>query len=190
MISHIPLKDITKSDLDTLAEIKEGRHIEYKQALPSDKSEKRDFLADVSAFANADGGDILFGVHDKRANGQSTGQPDFVGLSGLNVDQEILKLQNSIRDGLEPPLRVEIREVPGFDKGPILVVRVPQSWNSPHMIKSTPSFYVRNNNGNNPLGVQEIREVFLRSETIEKRMREFRDERLGRILSGDVNFGA
>src|SRR6185295_15061478 len=132
----------------------------------SDKSEKRDLLADISAFANADGGDILFGVREKIEDGKNTGLPEaFLGLRGANIDQEILRLQNLIRDGLEPSLQVEMRAVPGFEQGPVLVVRVPQSWNSPHMIKSSPCFYVRSNNGNNPLGVQEIRQVFLLSQT-------------------------
>lgn len=180
------LKDIEKPDLENLVawEVAEGSDLDYKLKLPTDR---RDFLVDVSSFANASGGDLVYGVREKRDdNSKNSGLPEaFLGLPRVNLDQEMLKLQSWIREGLEPALQVEMRAVPGFEQGSVLVVRVPQSWNSPHMIKASPSFYVRSNNGNNPLGTQEIRQAFLLSQTIEGRMRAFRDERLARILSDE-----
>lgn len=38
-------------------------HLDYKRDLPGDKdAEKKEFLADVTSFANAGGGDIVFGI--------------------------------------------------------------------------------------------------------------------------------
>ena len=47
---------IDKDDIDSLVtnQVKEGRTIEYKATLPGVKdAEKKEFLADVSSFANA-----------------------------------------------------------------------------------------------------------------------------------------
>ena len=59
--------EITKADIDALVAngVAEGRTLDYKRTLPGGKDdEKREFLADVSSFANAAGGDIIFGVEE------------------------------------------------------------------------------------------------------------------------------
>jgi len=57
--------DIKKSDIDALLAtgVAEGRTIEYKLTLPGNTDQdKKEFLADISSFANAAGGDLLYGV--------------------------------------------------------------------------------------------------------------------------------
>jgi predicted HTH transcriptional regulator len=58
----------TSDDLDALmqAKVQENRFIEYKRDLPSNKEAVIKFLADVSAFANASGGTILYGIVEDR----------------------------------------------------------------------------------------------------------------------------
>jgi predicted HTH transcriptional regulator len=63
-----PFDQINHADIiDLLSNlVQEGRTIEYKEDLNfQDNSEKKEFLADVSSFANAGGGDIVFGVREK-----------------------------------------------------------------------------------------------------------------------------
>ena len=55
--------DITKTDIDFLVANKIGeiKTLEYKGKLPSSQdSDKKEFLADVTSFANASGGDIVY----------------------------------------------------------------------------------------------------------------------------------
>ena len=62
-------EDITKADIDALVAnaVAEGRTIEYKRELPGNSDEdKREFLADVSSFANGAGGDIIYGVEEDK----------------------------------------------------------------------------------------------------------------------------
>ena len=64
-----PLEQITIEDLETLVEnsVPESRTIEYKQCFPSNKdSDKKEFLADVSSFANTIGGILIFGITEKK----------------------------------------------------------------------------------------------------------------------------
>ncbi len=59
-----PLNEIAEADIQQLkaSGVEEGKTIEYKRDLPGTKDEdKRELLADVSSFANTEGGDIIYG---------------------------------------------------------------------------------------------------------------------------------
>jgi predicted HTH transcriptional regulator len=61
------LSEITKPDIEALitAKIEERRTLDYKDVLPGNSDEqKKEFLYDVSSFANAAGGDLIFGLTD------------------------------------------------------------------------------------------------------------------------------
>jgi predicted HTH transcriptional regulator len=80
------LKLITKTDLDALYNggIKEGIRLEYKASPAIDKrddNKKIELARDVSAFANADGGQIIYGMVEKDHGGARRG-PGSEGLSG------------------------------------------------------------------------------------------------------------
>jgi succinylglutamate desuccinylase len=64
------LKLQTKAELEALhtGNVKEGLHLEYKASDAIDKkddSKKIEMARDVSAFANADGGQIVYGMTEK-----------------------------------------------------------------------------------------------------------------------------
>jgi predicted HTH transcriptional regulator len=47
--------------------IREDRSLEYKQQMPgSSDGDKKEFLADVSSFANASGGFLVFGMNENQ----------------------------------------------------------------------------------------------------------------------------
>src|SRR5208282_6134552 len=96
---------ITKADIDSLVvnAVAERRTIEYKQQLPGNgDEEKREFLADVSSFANAAGGDIIYGITEQRDEKDTpTGIPEKAeGLANVNADAEKLHLEEIIRSGI------------------------------------------------------------------------------------------
>ena len=71
----------------------EDQGIDYKEELPDLDGKKPDdarkkLLADVAAFANAGGGDILFGVEEGRADGKPNGIP--VSLPGIEAPTPML----------------------------------------------------------------------------------------------------
>ena len=179
--------DITKADIDALLTtgVAEGRTIEYKLTLPgtTDK-DKKEFLADISSFANAAGGDLLYGVSAQK--GIPTAIP---GLEISNADAEIQRLDSMIQTGIDPRIPgVRIKAVGGFPQGPVLLVRIPQSWTSPHMVtfKGTSRFHTRNSAGKYPMDVTEIRAAFLMAEAVPERIRRFRDDRLSKIVAGET----
>lgn len=189
---NVPLKQIDKAVIEALVanEVRESRTLDYKETFPGGKdAERKEFLADVSAMANAAGGDMVFGIAERREDGKPTGIPESVpGLREVNLDAEKLRLENIIRDGIDPRIGgLQLWPVDGFDNGPVLVLRIPKSYLAPHMIKTGDSrFYSRNSAGKYPLDVTEIRSAFALSETMPEKIRRFRDERIGRIVGDET----
>ena len=156
---------ITKADIEALVAnaVAEGRAIEYKQQLPGNgDKDKKEFLADVSSFANAGGGDIIFGVVEKRdGDNKPTDLPEKAeGLAGINAGAEMNRLDAIIQSGIEPRIPgCRIRSIDGFASGPVLVIRIPKSWAAPHMVtfKNLSRFFTRTSAGKQQLDVGEIR---------------------------------
>ncbi len=180
---------ITEEDLQALVDnsVVERKTLEYKQALPSNSdSDKKEFLADVSSFANASGGDLIYGI----TSDKKTGTPKSVdGLSIENADQEILRLENMIRDGIGPRIAsITTKSISLSNSGDALLIRIPKSWNSPHRVtfKGHDKFYSRSSNGKYPLDVGELRIAFNLSETITERIRNFRQDRISKIFANET----
>jgi len=181
-----PFSDILQADIEALVEnkVREGRSIEYKACLPHrSDSDKKELLADVSSFANAGGGDLLYGVS------ATDGIPkEITGLEG-NMDSVLLHLENLIRSGLDPRISgIQIRSIGEYVKGPVILIRIPRRWAAPHMVKLGKSsrFFIRNSAGKHQMDISEIRAAFSLSEVLPEKMKRFRDERLGRIITDET----
>jgi hypothetical protein len=186
-LSNKPLDSIEESDLQALVDnkVSEGKTIEYKESLPlNDYESKKDFLADVSSFANAAGGHLIYGIKEE------SGEPiELCGLQNNNADDEILRLENLIRDSIEPRIPgVSMRAVPLQTVGVAIIIRIPKSWALPHVVRFQKHwrFYSRNSAGKYPLDVSELRAAFALSETTAERVRNFRAERLSMIVAGET----
>jgi hypothetical protein len=178
--------------------IVEGHHLDYKETFPFGRgpSDDSDFLTDVVAFANADGGDIIYGIEEQKGPGWPKAIP---GIANFLEDDARKRLQSLVAAHVEPPLAFRLRVISGsFSKGPVVVVRVSRSWIGPHMISRVPrqsndkeklkvtSFHVRRNAGNDIMRHDDIRRAFLGSQELPERMRRFRDQRLLRLLAGEA----
>lgn len=191
MIFSLPLDQVNADRLEALRTdgIREGRHLEYKETLPgTSDDEKKEFLADATSFANAAGGDLIYGVRGHRDSaGKPTGEIEaVVGLPDLNLDAEQLRLENMIRDGVAPRMSpLTFHPIPRGTAPPCLLVRIPRGWAGLHIItyKNWSRFYSRNSGGKYQLDVHEIRAGFLAAETAYDRIRRLRTERVARALA-------
>lgn len=184
-----PIDDIDVKDIQDLIEngVMEGKTIEYKQDLTLiTDNDKKEFLYDVSSFANASGGDLIFGITENR----TTGLPEAIkGVLVSNLDEEQRKIESLIRDSIQPRLAgVEIRYFNVSDGRIVLLIRIAKGWNAPHQVtfKGADKFYTRAANGKYKLDVFELRNAFLLSETVAERIRKFREEKIAQILSGET----
>jgi len=179
---------IKKDDIEALItdKVLESKSLEYKQGLPGNSdNDKKEFLADVSSFGNASGGDIIYGVKtDQKTRSPEEVQP----ISGIPADPAKLRLEEMIRNGIEPRLRVQIKEIGGWGAEFVILIRINKSFSSPHMVtfKGASRFYSRNSAGKYQLDVNEIRTAFLASESQAERIKQFREDRLGKILADET----
>ncbi len=187
-----PLDQIKEEDIKNLIVncAREQRTIEYKEGLPGGSDEdKREFLADVSSFANASGGDLIYGIKEKRdASGATTGEPESIKPLTVNPDTETRRLEQIIQAGIEPRMPgVHVLFASLSAGGHIAVIRIPKSWAGLHMVtfKNLSRFFSRNSGGKYQLDVSEIRTGFVAAESGLDRIRRFRLERVAKILSNE-----
>lgn len=185
-LTHIPLAQVDERELRRLIDAKaaEARDIEYKR--------------DTYGLGDAD-----------HANGSPTcppsptcwwrphyrhrgerWRPDGARASDLtvDVDQEILRLEQISRSNLEPRIaHPDFKRVPIATGGEVLVVRIPRSFNPPHRIvrtgKGQNRFWARSSDGKYEPNVDELRALFTLAPQLTERIRDFRAERLAKIVT-------
>ena len=156
-------------------EVAEGRTIDYKRELPgTSDNDRKEFLADVSSFANTSGGDLVFGVDEAQ------GLPvEITGLKISDLDMETRRLESIVGSGLDPRIRYAVKIVTCANGPKVLIFRVERSWSGPHRVvfKGHDKFYGRNSAGKYPLDVDELRTAFTLASTVTERIRAFRADR-------------
>jgi hypothetical protein len=192
-IHHLPLAQVTAAVLEELRvnTVVESRMLDYKETLPGESDmDKRELLADVTAFANSAGGDLIYGVKERRKDGKATGEPaEVVGLPSVVLDQEQLRLDATLRTGMDPRIPgLMLHAVPRGADPPCLVIRVPRSPHGIHMVtyKGSSRFYARGTNGRYEMDWGQIRGGFLQAAEAHERVRRFREERVLRLLAGET----
>ncbi|AFV02726.1 hypothetical protein UNSWDHB_4 [Dehalobacter sp. UNSWDHB] len=178
---------ITLEDIENLItnEVCECRNLEYKLELPDSGDKKRELLYDISAMANAGGGDIIFGIRE------DSGKPIAIeGIQTQNADSIILSFENSIRDCISPRIiGLAVRSLKVSEGQYIFMFRIPRTLNFPHMVTmgGTQRFFTRNSAGKYPMDVTEIRAAFLTGTSFIEQAKSWRMDRLNRLL---LNKGA
>ena len=150
--------------------VPESRTLEYKRDLPGGANEdKKEFLADVTAFANTIGGDLIYGVDE--AGGIASAAD---GVVVEDKDAAQLRLEQLLRDGVEPRLAsVRMHWVALSSGAKVLIVRVGQSLSGPHRIKFQGSgrFVARGGAGKYDMDTHQLRDAFSASEALPDRLR-------------------
>ena len=183
------VNEITEDDLQELIDnsVSEKKTLEYKQSLPGNSdADRKEFLADISSFSNASGGDLIFGITEDREKGIPK---KLEGLIVENADQVITRLENMIRDGIKPRISgIVIQTIKVLKTKVALLIRIPRSWNSPHRVtfKGHEKFYTRSTTGKYPMDVTELRIAFNLSETITERIKKFREDRISKIFTNET----
>ena len=160
---------ITAEDIESFISqkppLEENPNLDYKSI--SAKPMNFDELAkDVSAFANSEGGLLIFGVSEKGEVDQKTkktiriypesitwGEPS---LRKETIDQHLVgKIHPPIEDSRVIPIRKSEQ-----DPSVIFLIDVPKSNNAPHMATPYNKYYKRYNFDNLPMGHYEIQNLF------------------------------
>jgi hypothetical protein len=171
-----PIDEVTASDLDHLVTVaaRETGELEFKGTLPfapirgqpatTDRwIEKGDrigdyardqVLAELVAFANADGGTLVLGLHETKDEPRRAER-----LEALPNCEELAKrFLDVAEDVIEPRLpTIRIRAVVASDNGHgYVLMRVGKSLAGPHRLTTTREFYVRRGERAARMNVREI----------------------------------
>jgi hypothetical protein len=175
------LDAVTLADLKALIEAgaRETAELEFKGALPfqaqRNQPEKTDrwiekgdrvgdyardeILAEIVAFANADGGTLVLGLHETKTEPRIAER-----LEPLpNCEGLAQRLFDATEDIIEPRLAaISVRAVPADDRGSgYILMRVGKSLSGPHRLTTTREFYIRRGEKTARMGVREIKDLTL-----------------------------
>ena len=137
----------------------ESVNLDFKSSGSLNKSERKkiEITKDVSAFANSDGGIIIYGI--KESNHVAD---EFSFIDGDEFTKEWLEqvissgIQQKIENLMIYPLRKD-----GEIKKTVYVIEIPESVSSPHMAKDK-RFYKRYNFESVPMEEYEVRRLFFK----------------------------
>ncbi|ACB95926.1 putative transcriptional regulator [Beijerinckia indica subsp. indica ATCC 9039] len=179
------LDKVTEADLNNLIStcVPESPTIDYKRdTYGNSEGDKREFLADVSSFANTIGGDIVIGIDE--AGGLPTAVKPLTG----DIDAEVRRLESIALSGIEPRLtNLRIRSVP-VAGGHAIIVRVPRSFVPPHRViaQNSNRFYARAGTKKYEPNVEQLRHLFTDAPHVLERIRSFQADRLVKITVGET----
>jgi len=179
--------DFDRVDADGLLAIcaeqwQEGPLLDFKRELPSkDDRGRHEFMKDVCALANAEGGDLIYGIED--ANGIAKA---IVPIITEASDAAIRRLGQILDAGVEPRIQgLRFRAVRVEGDSYALLVRVPGSFDGPHRfaVNNACRFVVRSGTHVSDLTYEQLRVAFDRTGSLAKRARDFRAYRLQEIMA-------
>ena len=157
-----PLSDIKNEEIVALVEEhrKEQQHLEFKVTVDlKDDKDRLEVLRDVASLANGGGGYLIVGIRDDGSGKAQKFEPTLVGDT-KKICQSMRSLcMDKIRERILN-LELECRTVEG---NPIVIVRVPQSDRTPHMVSFNhrTDFVSRYEDGKREMTLAEIREAFV-----------------------------
>lgn len=183
-----PIGTIEESDLANLLSqaVPEGRDLEFKRDIVGGSdADIKEFLGDVTSLANAQGGDLIFGIEE--AGGVASALP---GIVAADPDKEILRLENFMRDGIEPRIAARVQWVPISSGAGAIVIRMPASLAAPHRVKFKNSgrFYTRNSRGKYEMDTHELRHAFTAAEEMPARIRALHDDAVAGAYGSNMPF--
>lgn len=137
MVFLKPLEKLNFTDIERLksSKISESQILDYKKQLLGDNK----LLKQVSAFANTQGGFLIFGVEETGKGGYPK---EILGIDKSQLNKE--RMEQIILGNIQPRLNVKIQVVEHQDPSKaIVVIQIPNSYLKPHMNSRDNKFYKR-----------------------------------------------
>ncbi|MCI5123368.1 MAG: ATP-binding protein [Candidatus Electrothrix sp. AR5] len=156
----------TIQDIEQLIKLEtpESIWLDYKASPALSKKKKDEICKDVSAFANADGGMLIYGIEEEKKNkvGLPAGMDNGIDIKEINkewIDQILSTNITPIISG------IEIIEIKKTENNSFFVVNIPKSCRGPHQSPDK-KYYKRYNARSAPMEHYEIEDIRNRRQII------------------------
>ncbi|MCK5847924.1 MAG: ATP-binding protein [Caldisericia bacterium] len=186
------LKDFIESIIEE--KTNESDILEFKSYQFTDgkfKSPKNlnNFYKVICSFANTYGGTIILGIKENEKENSKTYEICDVGVSKEQFDEWQLSFRNKIAHFIVPSLYGIKTNHVTVDNKNCIVVKVARSAIKPHAFRdgSLDTFYIRNGNQSRPMLYNDLKTSFKALEYTQRKIHEFRNERISCILNGDLD---
>lgn len=185
------INDLNEVDIGRLIEngIIESKILDYKREIKvGNDEEKKEFLADITAMANTEGGVIIYGIEERKDEaGQNTGIAGIiVGIEAFNKDKLMQQIEDTIRSNTDPKLNNVVIRFMELDGKDILIIGLRKFVALPHMVifKSSNRFYKRRNTGKYLVDTHELNDLFMNNFLLKERANRFVKERIDIVRNG------
>ncbi len=151
------------------------------------KNEKKnDFRNDICAFANADGGYLIFGVHENKS------VPDEI--KGVEITTSIETFEQARRQDivkiLPVPPSVKFKFIEIEVNKYIVVLEIQKGFHKPYVNDSNPAyrFLTRDSNGNRGLNYKEVQLMFNQSIILVEEINNYRHKTMDFLLKNEIRY--
>lgn len=157
---------LTINDVEKIIRLSEKERIDvelksFRKIIPFSDASKKDIAAEITAFANRNGGKIIFGVNDD-------GIFDDTKATNINIDTIKSNLHNLCFDNISPVVECNTQVIEDT-KGILLVVYVPKRRGIPHAFIEKRSgheikartYYIRTSHGKKLVSDGQLQWLFL-----------------------------
>ncbi|MEI6348176.1 MAG: ATP-binding protein [Bacteroidota bacterium] len=167
-------------------EVQESKSLDYKKELKiGQDKDKKEFLYDISAMYNTEGGCLIFGIEERKDDkGQNTGRPNKIcGITIDNSDKLIQQIEDIIRGNSEPSISNIAIKIINVDEQIVLVIGISKGLGLPSMItfNETNKFYRRRNSGKYAVDVYELNHMFMQNQVLKVSAEKFRLQRIEKV---------
>lgn len=171
----INLENLTLEDVGQIYQThRESNTLEYKRDLQIDsEKDTKEFLADVSSFANANGGTIFYGIDEVGG---------LVGLKIPELDSFRLRVQQKIEEGILPRPGFKIKYLEISVNKYIFIIQIHKSFSGPHAVKSSDQYYYRSDAGKRRMDHFQLKNAFLQSNSLKEEIENFCNRKVSEIL--------
>lgn len=178
----------SESELQQLIGSQESRTLDFKQTLNLNETKNKEtleLLKDITSFANTVGGQIIYGI--KEENLVAT---ELVGIELTNPDETVQKIENKLKEMVQPRIPgIHILPVQLSNSNFAIVINIPKSWLGPHgfIFEKGWRFYLRSTTQSYPVTIDQLRDLFIQSDQLVHKIRNFRDKRISEILADAIS---
>lgn len=173
--------------------IPEGQKLEFKQYVFEDgkfnrlvEKSKNNLVKEIIAFANSVGGTIIIGISEDEKHNPN----DVIDIGVDNATFETW--QQSFRQFISAKIKPVIHGIDlklhNYEGKSLISISIPKSIMKPHAFDdgNKDSFFIRYGNTINSMRLEELRSAFHERDIIQSRVLNFKNERISKILSGEV----